>query len=1413
MTVGMCAFLPHSLGQPRLAWLTTWLLSALCLLGWTTVSVAGPTVLYSFSAPQFPENLPVTNSDGLSPGSAMILGSDGNLYGTTLRGGASGAGTIFRLSLPGGLANLYSFPPATNASGEVAYDLVPNGLVEGADGFLYGTTRRGGSNFTGTIFELSLSGSFTNLHTFAALTNNSSSYGTSADGATPSGALAKGSDGNFYGTTQYGGAYGAGTIFRITPSGAFTSLYSFSPSAAGSVSTNGAVPNALVVASNGVFYGTTQQGGVGNAGTFFQFTVAGQFNQIYSFDGDAPGSNPVTPNSALAQGANGYFYGTSAYGGSQGGGSVFVITNTGGATLLHSFPLLNAGAAAALTLGSDGNFYGTTATNGFNGNGTLFRITPTGGFGSYSFASLSANAENAGGADPSASLLADGMGNLYGSCAAGGTNGSGLIFQILETNFIPPFFLPTTNPAPALTNVLVGASVTLSNAAQGAAPFTYQWLKNGTNLADGGDIQGSLTNALVINPVLPGDVGSYLLVISNIWGAVTSSVTVLTVDTPHIAISSPLPNARTNSPVFAGTATNAPVTNNYAGNTQLTNVIFSITNLLNGSNITGVAAVTTGSGGASNWSFTAIPFPGSNILSVQSVDVSGNISPIVSRSFFYEVPAPLTIITTGSGSGTFTFTNGEMLDLGSTYSITATPRSSTFNNWTIGAIISSDPTVQFLMQSNLVLTANFMARQTPAVLISSPKARARTSASVFEGTATSAPVLPGVNPSNVILTGVVYWLTNIPTASVMSGTATLTSGTTTSNWSIAVTPSPGNNILAVQSQDISGGLSRIASTEFFYEAPSLFTLQKAGSGNGTFTAKAQVAGDVPPTNGAMLNLTESYTITAKPDPFSVFSQWQTSSGQSSAPTLAFVMAPGFEATATFAARTPVVTISSPAANLRTASPVFNGTASSHLGIASVDYSLANTLSGATASGSATLTAASGTISNWSITVVPLPGTNILTVTSQDSAGDSSATASRVFFFKVPAQVQILQAGTGSGTFKGAASIPGDIPPTNGALLNIGEKYTITATPGKSSFFSNWVSAAGATTTPVLSFLMQSNLVLTATFISNFFPEVAGTYNGLFFPEGAVAVQDSGMVYNLVLRNTGAASGSLLIAGKRYPFSGNFEVSGNASFKAGPLQVALTLDNASLQITGTVSTSQWTANLIANLASSILPSGQYTILFEAATNDSPAGPPGDGYALVTNHAGAVTLSGALADGTSYSQNVPVSGAGDVPVYVTLYTNTARAEPGLLLGWINLTNLQAAAPSNTLTWIKQASSSSGLYTNGFTNFLSSQGALWTNPPAKASPISLTNGQLVISNAGLSLDFTNVSVTNNILTNLGVLPTNFLSGSVNPKTGFLTFTFGNGNAMATNRASGAFLQNTTNAGGFFLTTTNAGAFNLQP
>jgi uncharacterized repeat protein (TIGR03803 family) len=1413
MTVGVApSFLPSfaRLGGICRLWAAA---MVTVLLALPTRSMGGPSTLYTFSAAHSAITSAPTNSDGLAPASKLLLASDGNLYGTTLHGGVYGAGSIFRLTPGGSFTNLYSFPAATNNSGGIADALEPNDLMQGANGNFYGTTRRGGSNFNGTIFEISPAGSFTNLHTFAALTTNSSYGVTGAEGAMPVGALVLGNDQNFYGSTGYGGSNNTGTIFRLTPTGLFSNLYSFGAIAAGLTTTNGAVPNALTLGVDGALYGTTQQGGHFGAGTFFKFSTAGVLTQLYSFNGASPENNPLTPHSTLVQASNGVFYGTSAFGGTQGGGSIFAITNNGGVSILYSFPQLNAGSGASLTLGSDGNFYGTIAANGLGSNGAIFRITLGGNFGAYDFAPLNTNLDNLDGANPSAALTADSTGNLYGTCAAGGSNGSGVIFKFYGPDFSPPFFVTSTNPPPALTNVLVGASVTLSYQGQGSEPLTFQWLRNGTNLEDGGDIVGSLSNTIIISPVFPGDAGQYTLQISNTWSAVTSPATILTVTPPGVSILSPAANSSTNSLVFAGTASSSPFTNVSASAVKLTSVVYSILNNSTGTTITGTNPVTAGSNGVYNWTFQATPPPGTNVLSVSSRDVAGNVSPVASETFFYAVSSPLTILTTGSGTGTFSITNHTLLDIGRSYTETARPVSSIFSNWLSLGLVSYSPALTFIMQSNLVLTANFLSRQLPSVSISAPASGARITSPVFKGTAAATALLAGVNSNNIRLTNVVYWLTNVASSATTTGTAVLTQGAGgISNWSFTATPLGGTNILAVQCMDASGDLSPIVFQNFFYKVPATFVLSKTGNGDGTFTATTAVSGDTLPTNGVLLNVGESYTITAKPDSSSTFVEWITTSGGSASNTLSFVMQPGFTATAKFQTIPPVIAISSPTANQRTAAPTFTGTASGHYRITNVTYSLANNFTGSVQSGWANLTSGSGTVSNWSFTLVPAPGTNTLTVQCKDIEGGISSAVSRTFFYEVTSVLTVTNAGKGHGTFS-LLNAGTKSSPTNGVLLDLGQTYTLTATPDSSSLFSNWVgsvSPALDAATPSLSFVMTSNLVLTATFVPNFFGAVAGTYNGLFFPPGAIAAENSGMLQNLVLSSSGAFSAKILTDGTNYHVATNFNAAAAVSFAAGPLQFALNLDTYIPEITGTVSSSTGMASLIAKLASNTLPSGEYTMLFAPSATNATTSPPGDGYALVTNAAGTVTLTGALADGTSYSQTVPVSRSADLPIYLSLYVNPTNTSPGLLIGWINLTNHEPFALFNSLTWIKKATVSPGIYTNGFTNTLSVQISPWVSPAKNLSAISLTNGQLNLSNSSFNLDYTNITVSSNLLAAAGI-STNLLTGSISGKNGLLTLTFSAGRSTST--AFGVFLQNSTNAGGYFLTSTNAGAFNLLP
>jgi uncharacterized repeat protein (TIGR03803 family) len=352
------------------------------------ISASGSlTSLYSFTGGFTGRN------DGNHP-FALVQGSDGNFYGTTLAGGSTNnAGTVFKISASGSLATLYTFNGGNDGG-------LPNALVQGSDGNFYGTTGSGGTNRVGIVFKISPSGSLIFLYTFTG----------GNDGSDPS-ALVQGGDGNFYGTTSGGGTNGQGTVFKISTSGSLTSLYSFTGG------NDGSGPSALVQGSDGNFYGTTGGGGTGtiNGGTVFKISASGSLTSLNSFNG----------GSALVQGSDGNFYGMASGGGAAGYGTIFKINSSGSLTSLYSFGG-NDGETpmAGLVQGGDGNFYGTTSGGGPTDNGTVFKISASGSLTTlYSFT---------GGYDgraPTSRLVQGSDGNFYGT-TSDVTNGYGTVFKI-----------------------------------------------------------------------------------------------------------------------------------------------------------------------------------------------------------------------------------------------------------------------------------------------------------------------------------------------------------------------------------------------------------------------------------------------------------------------------------------------------------------------------------------------------------------------------------------------------------------------------------------------------------------------------------------------------------------------------------------------------------------------------------------------------------------------------------------------------------------------------------------------------------------------------------------------------------------------------------------------------------------------
>jgi uncharacterized repeat protein (TIGR03803 family) len=336
-------------------------------------------------------------TDGAVPESDLIQDLDGNFYGTTVNGGASdfcplpvlGCGTIFEVRPAGGLTSLYSFCTRGDCADGI-HPVAP--LVRAIDGSLYGTTSAGGGNCLGdlriengcgTIFKITPTGTLTTLYTFCSKTG-------CADGANPSAGLVQASDGNFYGTTYHGGAGancasfgGCGTAFKFTPAGTLTTLYSFCTE---SNCADGVNPSsALVQASDGNFYGTTYYGGVCYpycGGTVFKMTAAGALTTLYSFCSRARCMDGETPYASLIQAIDGNFYGTTEQGGNDySAGTVFRITPAGKLTTLHTFCSQNPPSCsdglypvASLTQDTNGNLYGTTESEGTGGDGVVFSL-------------------------------------------------------------------------------------------------------------------------------------------------------------------------------------------------------------------------------------------------------------------------------------------------------------------------------------------------------------------------------------------------------------------------------------------------------------------------------------------------------------------------------------------------------------------------------------------------------------------------------------------------------------------------------------------------------------------------------------------------------------------------------------------------------------------------------------------------------------------------------------------------------------------------------------------------------------------------------------------------------------------------------------------------------------------------------
>jgi len=356
-------------------------------------------------------------SDGANPLNGLVADASGNLYGTASSGGASSNGVVFQLDSAGVETVLHNFNGGADGQS-------PQGvLIRDKAGNLYGTTMYGGANGAGTVFRVGSTGQETVLYSFTG----------AADGAYPQAGLARDASGNLYGTATAGGADGNGVVFKLTPpkrKGAAWGqqvLYSFG------TGVDGAVPVAgVTLDAAGNIYGTTSAGGANTFGTVFQLTPSGSGwteNILHDFQNVDDGG---VPYAGLISDKAGNFYGAATEGGTGGGGTIFELSPAQSGwtfTVLYTIPGWGiSGAFRDLILDASGNLYGTTHCDGTYSAGTVYKLTPASG--SWGFTSLYVFTGASDGLYSYSNLVFS-HGSIYGTTNQGGANGLGVVFKVV----------------------------------------------------------------------------------------------------------------------------------------------------------------------------------------------------------------------------------------------------------------------------------------------------------------------------------------------------------------------------------------------------------------------------------------------------------------------------------------------------------------------------------------------------------------------------------------------------------------------------------------------------------------------------------------------------------------------------------------------------------------------------------------------------------------------------------------------------------------------------------------------------------------------------------------------------------------------------------------------------------------------
>jgi uncharacterized repeat protein (TIGR02543 family) len=714
--------------------------------------------------------------------------------------------------------------------------------------------------------------------------------------------------------------------------------------------------------------------------------------------------------------------------------------------------------------------------------------------------------------------------------------------------------------------------------------------------------------------------------------------------------------------------------------------------------------------GTTNWLVSLTLAAGTNTVRIKSIDGAGNTSALVTRSFVYAPVGLLSLTINGNGSVTPNL-NGQWLELGASYTLTAVPAAGfVFAGWSGGAS-STNATLTFTMQPGLAPVANFSDGTAPTVTFTSPAENTRVNS--------AALTIQGTASDNAAVARVEY--------QVNSGAFQIAVGTTT--WTTTITLSSGTNIVRVRSVDNLGNTSAVVARSFIYAPANALLVTVTGRGS-----------VVPDLNGQLLEIGATYTVTAVPAAGFAFGSW-TGGVAGENPVMTFTMHANLVLEANFYdTGAPMIAITAPAANARftNSAMTLEGNASDSGGVDRVEYQL----------GTGPFQVANGT-TNWSASIVLAPGTNTVRVKAIDSGGIESVVAARNFVYAPSSRVTITVNGSGSVT-----------PDLDGQLLEIGASYTIGATPAPGNVFSGW--SGGATgTNAVLTFTMQPGLTLAANFTAaptnantnslvstNYLGLAKGLYTGLFYEEQAVQHHSSGF-FTLTSTERGRYTASMRTAGRTWALSGRFTAEGKATnvirrtgTNALIVELQLRLGSEVGTLTGQITDGAWVASLLAErmtfhaITNPAPFAGKYTMVIPG-NNDSSVSPGGDGYGTVAVSAsGYASFSGTLGDGLpTVSQRVPLTKNGLWPLYASLYSGK-----GSLMSWMRFADRPTDDLNGLLSWIKPSLPATKFYPGGFTNETFALGSLYTPPATRTNRVlNISNGLVEFSGANLASAFT--------------------------------------------------------------------------